>query len=280
MNEAVRTAALRLAAAQIENAEREAAWMLAALLGVRRGDLMGRRLNLSEQAAFDALIERRLRREPLQYIIGTEEFLGLDLEVTPAVLIPRPETEVLVKQADFRLRRRSDVADIGTGSGAIAIALAVRGHRVWATDLSADALAVAERNVRKHRAAIDAAGGAVHLRQGDLVEPLRGLAFDAVLSNPPYVADRELRALQPEVRDWEPRMALVTGTDDPLHYYRRMAAEATPLIRPGGILGVEVGAGQAEAVEELFVQAGLTRVSRHRDHQGYERTLVAETATS
>lgn len=266
MNPAIRAAATRLSAAGIENAVREAGWLLEGLLGARRVDLIGRALTEFEQRAYDAWIDRRCRREPLQYILGTEEFMGITFLVTPAVLIPRPETAVLVEQAAARLEPGAAVADIGTGSGAIAVAMALRGHHLWAVDISAEALAVAAQNAA-------AAGAQVSFHEGDLVEPLQGRRFDAILSNPPYVADDALASLQPEVREYEPALALVTGTGDSLHFYRRLAAEATPLLQPGGFLGVEVGLGQAADVAALFQAAGLAPVV-YRDFQGHERTVI------
>lgn len=267
MNPTVRAAAKRLAAAGVENPSREAGWLQAALLGVRRADLLGRDLTPVEADLYDAWVARRCSREPLQYIIGTQEFMGVTFAVTPAVLIPRPETEVLVQQALARLEPGSAVADIGTGSGAIAVLMALHGHRVWAVDISAEALAVAEQNAH-------AAGAPVRFYVGDLLAPLEGLKFDAILSNPPYVAEAELPGLEPEVREYEPRTALVTGTGDPLHFYRRLAAEAPQLLKTNGFLGVEVGTGQAEAVGALLRTAGFTPAA-YRDAQGHERTVIA-----
>lgn len=265
MNPTVRAAAKRLAAAGIENAEREAGWLLAALLGVRRAELLGRILTPAEAMAYDAWVARRCGREPLQYIIGTEEFMGIAFAVTPAVLIPRPETEVLVEQALLRLKPDSAVADIGTGSGAIAVMMALRGHRVWAVDISEEALSVAKRNAQ-------ATGARVRFLHGDLVAPLEGHLFDAIVSNPPYVAEAELPSLAPEVRDFEPRTALVTGTGDPLYFYHRLAAEAPRLLKPDGFIGVEVGLGQAGDVAALFRAVGF-QPSVYSDDQGHERAV-------
>lgn len=274
---ALAEAARRLEAAGVSNARREAGWMLAHLMGCSAGAL---RLRAQEDLppdvaeGFRALVERRTRREPLQYILGTEEFLGLTFRVTPAVLIPRPETEVLVEEAVRRLRGRGPVrvADIGTGSGAIAVALAHRlpGATVVATDISPEALAVAGENAAAN-------GVSVEFRQGDLLAPLAGEQFDAILSNPPYIGEAELEGLMPEVRDWEPRVALTPG-EDGLEVHRRLAFGAPALLRPGGFLAVEVGIGQAGQVADLFARAGLVGITRHLDPGGIERVVIGSVA--
>lgn len=288
-------AAGRLTVAGVSAAEREAAWLLAHLLGCSVGEMRLRaekELTAAQQAEFDQLVRRRESREPLQYILGTEEFMGLRFQVTPAVLIPRSDTETLVQEALRRLggglsqggglspdpgrshpSRRLRVADIGTGSGAIAVAVAtlLAGAQVVATDLSADALAVAHSN-----ALANGVAGRIQFRQGDLLQPLGAEelgGFDAILSNPPYVGEGEIAHLMPEVRDWEPRLALTPGPDG-LSLYRRLL-DGLPLLSPGGFLGVEVGAGQAAAVAQLFQAAGC-RVTVHRDPAGIERAVFAQ----
>lgn len=251
--------------------------MLAHFLGCTAGALRlrsGEPFSPELAESFGALVERRARREPLQYILGTEEFMGLCFRVTPAVLIPRLDTEVLVEQAVRRLqgRGRVRVADIGTGSGAIAVALA---HRlpeatVVATDISREALALARENAAAN-------GVSVEFRQGDLLEPLAGEQFDAILSNPPYIGSAEMAGLMPEVRDWEPHLALTPG-EDGLAIHRRLAAGAPALLRPGGFLAVEVGIGQAGLVADLFAQAGLVGITRHLDSGGVERTVIGSVA--
>lgn len=276
VREALNAAALRLTSAGVDNATGDAGWLLAGLLGLRRADLYrepGRRLTPDQASAYAGFVERRCRREPLQYILGWEDFIGLRLRVNAAVLIPRPETELLVDTALSFLRNRSGdrlrAADVGTGSGAIAVALAVREPRltVDAVDISAEAAAVAAENAAAHGVA-----ARVHLQVGDLLAPLAGL-YDAVVSNPPYVAGEELAGLEPEVRDHEPRLALCPGPD-PLVMYRRLAAAAPSRLAPGGLLAVEVGRGQAPAVAELWRTAGLQGVCTRPDLAGIERVVA------
>ncbi|MFZ5813722.1 MAG: peptide chain release factor N(5)-glutamine methyltransferase [Bacillota bacterium] len=273
---ALRAAAGELTSAGVEEAEREAAWLLAHLLGCSVGELRLRSawaLAPEQLRSFEAMVARRARREPIQYILGTEEFLGLTFRVTPAVLIPRLDTETLVREAVARLAGRGPVrvADIGTGSGAIAVAVAhlLPEATVVAVDLSREALAVAAENARLNRVA-----DRVEFRQGDLLTPLATERYDAILSNPPYVGEAELPGLMPEVRDWEPHLALTPGPDA-YEIYRRLFAEAPARLKPGGLLGVEVGIRQAPVVAALLRQAGFGPVTVHRDTAGVERAVLA-----
>jgi release factor glutamine methyltransferase len=224
--------------------------------------------------AYDALVGRRARREPIAYITGQQEFFGLTFDVTPAVLIPRPETERVVEAALARFPDRDAplaAADLCTGSGCVAIALAVerQGWTVTATDVSADALAVASLNARRHGVA-----GRVRLVEGDLLGGLPG-SFDLIVSNPPYVADGLRTTLPPEVRDHEPAVALFAGADG-LDVVRRLVADAGGRLHPGGALIVEIGFGQAGAVADLLSSAPLLRfVAIEPDLQGIPRTAVA-----
>lgn len=275
----------RLAAAGVDGADREAAWLLAHVLGCTAGALAARRAEVLAPAAaaqFEALVTRRAAREPLQYILGTEEFMGLTFRVSPAVLIPRQDTAVLVEQAVARLAEVAErepvlVADVGAGSGAIAVAVAhlLPRARVVAVDLSAAALAVAAENAQ-----LNGVGDRVDFRQGDLLAPLGDEAarFDAILSNPPYIGEAEIPGLMPEVRDWEPRIALSPGSDG-LAVYRRLVREAPPLLGPGGFLGVEVGIGQAQAVAGLFRAAGFRGIAVHPDSAGVERAVFGSVAS-
>jgi release factor glutamine methyltransferase len=274
----VRTALARaarcLALAGVENAEREAVWLLAHVQGCSAGALRLRgeqELGPGAEASFKALVERRAGREPIQYVLGTEEFLGMTFKVTPAVLIPRLDTEVLVREVAARLLGPASVADVGTGSGVIAVGLAALLPQVTvvAVDISPEALAVAREN-----AAANGVAGRVKFRLGDLMEPLVGQQFDAIVSNPPYIAEGEWAGLMPEVRQWEPKGALTPG-DDSLLFYRRLAGGAPSLLKPGGILAVEVGIGQAQAVGQLFAAAGLT-VAIHQDSAGVERVVLGQ----
>lgn len=227
-------------------------------------------------ARLDALVERRATREPLAYIVGTREFWGLDFEVTPAVLIPRPATELIVEAILDRFPDRHaelSVADICTGCGCVAVALAHErpASRLMATDISDDALAVAGRNAARH-GVVDR----IDFRHGDLLDPIRGSrTFDAIAANPPYVVDGARPALQPEVRDHEPAVALFGGADG-LRIVTRLVESAPAHLRPGGWLVFEFGYGQDVEVEQLVrASAALELVEIRRDLDGIARTVVA-----
>lgn len=221
------------------------------------------------------LLGLRARRVPLAYLTGEKEFWSLPLLVSPGVLIPRPETEVLVEAVIEALDGRGSplIADVGTGSGAIAVALAasVRASTVWATDSSPDALEIARANARRH--GVD---GRIRLAWGNLLEPLRGEApFDAIVSNPPYVTTADHRRLQPEVRCFEPPRALIGGRDG-LHHVRRLIRQARAVLGPGGILACEIGHGQRPVVDRLLACAGTwERWHWVRDLAGMDRVFVA-----
>lgn len=225
---------------------------------------------------FFQLVERRRGREPLQYVVGTQEFWGMELRVTPAVLIPRPETEGLVEQvlADCR-GNSSRLVDVGCGSGCIAIALATElpEAEIYATEASPPALAVAKDNAHRHEL-----GKRITFHQGDLLQPLfdKGLqkSFDAVSSNPPYITDEEMETLAPEVRDYEPRTALAAGKDG-LDVIRRLLPEAEAVLAPGGRLFLEIGKGMESQVKELLSKTELTWEKTEPDLQGIPRVVIA-----
>jgi release factor glutamine methyltransferase len=241
----------------------DARLLLAAATGLSEASLLAwpeKILPADAEARFRDFIARRDAGEPAAYILGRKEFYGLELEVNPAVLIPRPETELLV---DLALERRpASIVDIGTGSGAIALALKrhLPGARVVATDASAVALEVARRNVVRHN--VD-----VELRHGRWFEPLAGERFEAIISNPPYVVvdDPHLAALP-----HEPRLALLGGVDG-LDAFRVLAREAPTHLLPGGWLLVEHGAGQQDAVRALLEAAGLETTKSWPDLAGIPR---------
>lgn len=190
-------------------------------------------------------LHERIKRKPLQYITGIQEFYGRPFRVTPDVLIPRPETEHLIETALPLVSDRSAVIDVGAGSGAIAITLALETRRpTVAIDLSAPALAVIRRNA-------DALGATVDLLQADLLAPLAPASAGLIVSNPPYVAKSVRASLQPEVLDWEPALALFGGSSG-LDFYRRLIPEAERVLKPGGFLVLEIGAGQSAAILALF----------------------------
>lgn len=268
-----------LSGAGIPNAENEATWILEFALGTSRLALRlegNRAVAPSEQDCVMTLFARRAAREPLQYLLGSQEFCGLDFLVDRSVLIPRPETELLVEQVvqhDFRTWPLI-IADIGTGSGCIAVALAraLPTAVLYATDRSQDALRIAEHNATRH-----GVKDRVRFLVGDLFEPLRAHRLEgkvaAVVSNPPYIPDRELLELQPEVRMFEPRLALAGGGDG-LEFHRRLLRDAMEFLAPGGLLVFEVGQGQAGRLSEIAVaQGGYAQADLVRDAAGIDRVV-------
>ncbi|MGI5838829.1 MAG: peptide chain release factor N(5)-glutamine methyltransferase [bacterium] len=223
------------------------------------------------------IVAARAARRPLQYLTDRQEFMGIDFAVNEHVLIPRPETEILVEAvcAEIGMRQAPLLADVGTGSGAIAVSLAkfLPDATIYALDISAAALALAGRN-----AAAAGVGARVFCLAGDLLDPLqdRGLAgaLAGIVANPPYIPTGDIADLAPEVRDWEPRLALDGGKDG-MEYYRRLVAAAPPYLTADGFLAVEIGAGQADAVAELFAASGVfTVIRRRRDYAGWERVII------
>jgi release factor glutamine methyltransferase len=220
-------------------------------------------------------LRRRLKHEPLQYISGSAEFRHLTLRVDGRVLIPRPETELLVGEvlAWSAGRELPDVVDVGTGSGAIALSLRREGSfgRVVATDASEDALALAAEN-----ASAVGVGESVEFRLGDGLGAVAGERFHAIVSNPPYIREDEREALAAEVREWEPAAALFSGGDG-LDLIRRLVAEAPEHLHPGGLLALEVGAEQGSAVAALIRQAErFDEPLVRKDLAGRERIVLAE----
>lgn len=266
-----------LGARGFHNARLNGELLLAGVLRLKRLDLYlqhDRPLAPAELAEFKARLLRRAKREPLQYIDGEAHFRDLRLAVDRRVLIPRPETEVLVDEVLSWARGREALTalDVGTGSGAIALALATEGPfaRVVATDVQPAALEVARANL-----AAAAPGAPVELRQGSVYEPVAGEAFDVVVSNPPYVRTDEREGLDAEVRDWEPASALFAGADG-LDVVRRLVSGAAAAVRPGGLLALEVGATQTEAVAALVrVTGAFAEPTVRRDLAGRPRVVAA-----
>ena len=260
------------------NARLNGELLLAGVLGMERLGLylqFDRPLTAAELADFKARLQRRVKREPLQYIEGVAHFRHLVLRVDGRVLIPRPETEQLVQQVlDWAAARPGlHALDVGTGSGAIALSLASEGSfaRVVATDLEEGALQVARAN---HDALAPAQ--AVEFRRGDGYAPVAHERFDGIVSNPPYIADSEREALDAEVRDWEPQAALFAGADG-MTVIRRLVAEAPGMLRPHGLLALEVGAGQGGAVAALVRDTGAFHPPRVvADYAGRDRMVTAE----
>lgn len=267
-----------LAKKGVASARLEAHILLAHVLNCPRIELVARSAEEpteAERAAYRDLITRRVGGWPVAYLTGSKEFYLLKFEVSPAVLIPRPETETLVLEALKHLKplKEPAVLDLGTGSGCIAVSLAhqKKDARAVAVDLSPDALDVARRNAAKYGVA-----DRITFIQGDLFAPLPpGSVFDVVVSNPPYVTPTELAALAPDIRDHEPRLALDGGPDG-LAFYRRIAAGAGAVLKPGGWLLVEIGATQDDAVRAVFAErAELVLGPTLKDGAGLPRVVCA-----
>ena len=264
----------RLRAAGVESPVMDARLLVEAAAGATRADILSdprRPLDAEQVNALDALVERRARREPISQILGRQGFWKIMLTVTPDVLTPRPETELVVERALEALPEmtRSNVLDLGVGSGAILLAIladrpAARGLGV---DISEEALAVARENA----ASLGLAGRAALLR-GDWTSGLEGGSFDLVVSNPPYVSAGDIAGLEPEVRDHEPRVALDGGLDG-LDAYRMLAGEILRVLKPGGRFVVEIGSDQGESVQRLFTRAGADSVRVVQDLARRDRVV-------
>jgi release factor glutamine methyltransferase len=250
--------------------------LLAHVLGIPRLNLylqFDRPLTSDELSRFKALFKRRLAREPLQYILGETDFMGFRLRVTPDVLIPRPETELLAERAIEILKSResADVLEVGAGSGNIALAIArfVPAARILSVDVSSAALAIARGNLEAH------AVRTVQLEAVDVFsDALDGRTFDMIVSNPPYVSLGEYRLLEPEVRDFEPRLA-TTDEADGLRVIRRLIQIAGSQLRPGGRLLLEVAYNQSGSVTDLLGRGGFTDIAWHDDFGGIPRVVCA-----
>lgn len=253
----------------------EAEILLIHVLGISRSTLLThpeRRLATDQLSRYRTLVEERERGFPLPYLTGVVEFYGLDIEVTPEVMIPRPDTEVLVELA--LARRPATVIDVGTGSGCIAVALATNlpDVAVYAIDISRPSLAVARSNAERH-----GVEDRIQFMVGDLLDR-RPAPVDVIVSNPPYVSADEWAALPSAIRHHEPRLALDGGPDG-LEVIRRLLSQAEGLLEPGGVLLVEIGASQGRAVQEIaetaFPEDGTT-IRIHPDLAGRDRVLEVQ----
>ena len=268
-----------LLARGFEEAHLHAELLLTYALGISTHQLLAhpeRAIRAGEADAFWRLLARRLTHEPLQYIVGETEFMGIPILVDRRVLIPRPETEILVEQAANWLgsRGRSSlrVLDVGTGSGCIAIALARSSPQsdIVGLDISSDALAVAGLNVARQQIT------SVRLVCGDIfADPLPGEMFDCIVANPPYVTAADYEQLQPEVRDFEPRIATTDGADG-LRFARRIAGFAADRLGGGGSLFMEIGFGLRRQVSQIVRDAGLSDISVFPDLGGIDRVVSAK----
>lgn len=276
VREALAEGAARLRAASVATPDLDAELLLRHVLGWDRARLLASLADPVPEAALRrlaAFVEGRAHRRPLQHVTGVQQFWGREFEVSAEALIPRPETEVLVEVALQALRDLPSpvVVDVGTGTGCIALSLA--GERadavVHAVDASPAALALARRNAR--RLGLE---GRVEWHRGSLLEPLlaAGIRADLVVSNPPYVEEHEWGALEPEVRDHEPRQALVPegGLDA---VYGALATQAARVLRPGGVFAVEIGAGQHDRIARTARAAGFSEVTFHEDLQRIVRVV-------
>ena len=271
IREALRLAEARLEQAGVPDADVDAAYLLASVL---KEDTLAMRINghrelaAPQQAAFDALCDRRAAREPLQYILGETEFMGLTFHVEPGVLIPRADTEILVEKALAWMKPGARVLDIGTGSGAIAVSLAKLGRpaQVTAVDVSDRALEIARRNAERN-------GAAVEFVKSDCFSALKGRKYDMIVSNPPYISEDEMRGLMPEVTR-EPELALFGGADG-LDFYRRISREAPEYLNEGGCLLFEIGWLQKDAVSAL-VKAHIGEPFALRDYGQNWRVVGAK----
>jgi release factor glutamine methyltransferase len=246
---------------------KDRAWLMAHLGDEFPVDLIRR---------YGELLLHRYTGEPIQYIIGETEFYGLPFHVTRDVLIPRPETEHLVEKvlelaAHFEQPR---IVDVGTGSGAIAVALAHKfpQAKITAIDLSAPALAIARENAKRN-------GVALRFLEGDLLVPVAAEKFDFIVSNPPYVPESDRETLSVEVREYEPGLALFAG-DDGLEVYRRIIPAAYDALAPNGFLFLEIGYGQSPAITELLARTGFQQIEFVPDLQGIPRVACAQRTES
>jgi release factor glutamine methyltransferase len=266
--------------AGIDSADADARLLIAHALGIDRTALMtdgARALNAGEAKSIDTLAARRLKHEPVSRIFGHKEFWSLSLMVTPDVLVPRPETETVVEAALDKLlpmkQEKLRILDIGTGSGALLLALLseLPNATGTGTDISAAALEIARTNAERNKLAARCTFIVCNIAAG-----MQG-PFDLIVSNPPYIAHGEIAALAPEVRDYDPYLALDGGADG-LDGYRAIAAQVRPLLTQGGRLIVELGAGQEGAVRALFTKAGLNVAAVKEDLAGIPRALSATAA--
>lgn len=270
--QALRAAAGMLARAGVPDPAVDAALLLSHITGRAPLELraLGGALTTAQEEAYDVLLARRAAREPLQYIVGTVDFMGASLRAAPGALIPRMDTEILCERAFARMRPNARALDLCTGTGALAVAIKLRfpTASVQAGDISPEALAIARENARLNKAKVD-------FCEGDLLAPFQGQTFDVIVSNPPYIPLDALTDLQPEVQ-FEPRLALAGGADG-LDFYRRIARDAPQCLAPGGWLLLEIGCDQAQAVRALLAPR-FADIAVSPDLRGLDRVVEARKA--
>jgi len=283
--EKVRTSGEFLKHTGIDNPLKDAELIIAHCLGINRIILYKDNPQIRDNALslIETFLQRRAKREPLHYILGYTEFHGLKIHVGPGVLIPRPETELLVEEAISKITKlktqnsKLRILDLCTGSGCIALALAkvFPDAEIYGTDTSGEAIQYAEENAKNNGIKN------VTFLKGSLFEPLTKkltsrishLAFDLIISNPPYIKKGDIITLQPEVRDWEPVEAL-NGGEDGLDYYRGIIREAKNYLKMDGVLMFEIGSDQAEAVKEAARGAGFENIFLKKDYAGIDRIVT------
>lgn len=256
--------------AAVTEYETDAWLLLEAAVQCTRNDLYLRGekvLDKGQETVFLEYLEKRKSRIPVQQILGVQNFCGLDFIVTQDVLCPRLDTEVLVEEALKRIRPNSRILDLCTGSGCILLSLLhlKKGCTGTGADLSAAALAVAEKNAQK-------LGISADFLQSDLFDKIAG-TYDVIISNPPYIATKEIEALEPEVRDREPRMAL-DGKEDGLYFYRKITEDSVAYLKEDGWLMYEIGYDQGEAVSTMMKEQGFAEVTVIRDLAGLDRVVI------
>lgn len=262
--------AVKVLASVTETPRLDAEILLAHSARLSRSQLLTRLRDAIDAPGFDALVERRQNSEPIAYILGEWEFFSLAFFTRPPILVPRPETEHLVEAALDYLKDRATarrVLDIGTGTGCVAVSIAknARSSCVFATDINADALGLARENAARH-------GVAIEFRHGDLFGAFTPAddSFDVIVSNPPYVESAEWPHLPPVIRLYEDPRALLAG-EDGLHVLRRIIAQASAHLKPGGLLAVEMGENHSERVRALFEDAGFRDIRFRNDLAGIAR---------
>jgi release factor glutamine methyltransferase len=274
--DALRNGTVTLQAASISSPEREAASLLRYVLKCDAAYLyahVDERLNAAASILYKAVLKRRAAHEPFQLITGVQEFYGLEFKVTPDVLIPRPETEILVEDAIAEAGDRENLrfCEVGVGSGCISIALLVhmQDTRCVGVDISEAALKIAAENAETH-----SVSQKFDLRRSDVFEAVNGERFGLIVSNPPYISTGDISTLQQEVRSFEPRTAL-DGGEDGLDIVRRLVAESPKYLDSGGLLYIEIGWDQAEHVGKMFEQPAWESFDFLPDLQGIPRILKA-----
>ena len=270
--EMIRKAAASLREAGVPDPEYDSALLLSSLMGIPPLELrMGTEIHPDPQQeeAYGRLIQRRRSREPLQYILGTVYFRGMEFQVSPEVLIPRPETELLAEWAAEEMQGRPspEILDVCCGSGCLGLSMkrALPGGKVTLSDLSPGAVRIARLN--RDRQGLEA-----EILQGDLLEPVAGRRFDLILCNPPYIPSRDCEELQPEVMR-EPRLALDGGADG-MDFFRRLSGKSPAYLKPGGLLMMEVGIGEAREAARMLREHGAVRAEIRKDDSQIERMVL------